>query len=77
MLNIFDNDGFGSPRFAGVAGARFEHFFCHEWGEWVVIDRRDGSITKCMDRGAAAERAAMLESIRRLVQAVADSARCN
>lgn len=72
MLNIFDPQ-FEPPQSAGIVGSRYEHYYCPEYGQWVVIDRQDGSLTKCTDRGEAAERAALLESIRRLVRAVADA----
>jgi len=38
-------------------------------GRWYVIDRRTGERTPCEDRGAAVELAAVLEGVRRLLEA--------
>jgi hypothetical protein len=38
-------------------------------GRWYVIDRKTGARIPCTDRPAAADLAAMLEGVRRLLEA--------
>lgn len=49
---------------------RFERVYCPRRACWLLLDRERDTFTPCVDQGAAAERAALLEAVRRLLRDV-------